>query len=179
MSEAIIGGLIGGPLGAVIALFGNYIVVRDTRWGRVAASEEKAAATLITQLRRVRLDHSYLHDHRVRFDFSEDCLAAVLAFRDHRVRARLGKSIWLITQGSEWRRIHGGEAELTAHNVAVTDIRRVLEARLDGKRLPKPADAWILASTDLGEFLEQAQATFEEAERIAEVQREAQDEPWY
>lgn len=39
MSEAIIGGLIGGPLGAVIALLGNYFVIRDTRWGREAAEE--------------------------------------------------------------------------------------------------------------------------------------------
>ncbi|MET7720695.1 hypothetical protein [Streptomyces mirabilis] len=178
MSEAIIGGLIGGPLGAVIALLGNFLVVRDTHWGRVSASEEKAAAALLTQLRRLRLEQDLLHDRRNMIEFTEECLAAVLAFRDHRVRARLTASVDLITHASRLApAVASEEAELVAHHIAFEDIRACLEARMDRRRLPKPAEDWAYATSEIGVFLAAAATGIEEAERRAERERHAASLP--
>ncbi|MFF8786722.1 hypothetical protein [Streptomyces sp. NPDC015125] len=177
MSEAIIGGLIGGPLGAVIALLGNVFVVRDTRWGRVSASEEKAAATLLTQLRRIRADERFLHEYDKRFNFNEDCLTAIFAFRDRRVRDRLSRSIYVITEASQYRRMFGEEGTLEAIRLAAVDIRLCLMARLDRKRPPKPSPDWSEAVTSLHNFTSLKQEEFEEAERHSEIEREEAGTP--
>ncbi|MFF3451525.1 hypothetical protein ACFYXJ_30780 [Streptomyces sp. NPDC002667] len=140
MSEAIIGGLIGGPLGAVIALFGNYFVIRDTRWGREAAEEQKAAVTLLGLLRRMRDQGRSLTGWYEQEQFSEDCMTSVFAFRDRRVRTRLAASVHLITRAAMTRHAYGDEAMLAVTHVAAHDIRECLEARLDRRRLPKPND---------------------------------------
>lgn len=179
MSEAIIGGLIGGPLGAVIALLGNVLIVRDTRWARVSTSEEKAAAALLAQLRRTRTDERFLHDVDNRFTFTEDCLAAVFAFRDRRVRDRLTRSVYVIAEANELRHMFGQEGALVASRLAAVDIRVCLMARLDRKRLPNPSVDWTQAASALPEFISRTQEEFEEAERRSDIEREAADPPGF
>ncbi|MDX3263469.1 hypothetical protein PV336_30390 [Streptomyces sp. MI02-2A] len=177
MSEAIIGGLIGGPLGAVIALLGNYFVIRDTRWGREGAEERKAAVTLLGHLRRMRAEGRSLAGWYEQEQFSEDCMTSVFAFRDRRVRMRLTASVQLITRAAMARHAHGDEARLAVTHLAAYDIRECLEARLDRKRLPKPDNEWTQANNDLHAFMARAQADTEEALLALEVEQEAADPP--
>lgn len=167
MSEAIIGGLIGGPLGAVIALLGNYFVIRDTRWGREAAEEQKAAVTLLGLLRRMRVERRRLTGWFEQEEFTEDCMTSVFAFRDRRVRRRLTASIDLITSAAMARDTHGDDAMLAVTHVAMRDIRECLEARLDRKRLPKPSADWARANSNLDDFMTHALAELEEEARLA------------
>lgn len=177
MSEAIVGGLIGGPLGAVIALLGNYFVIRDTRWGREATEEQKAAVTLLGLLRRMRVEGRRLSGWYEQEEFSEDCMTSVFAFRDRRVRTRLSTSVHLITRAAMARDTHGDEAMLAVTHVAVHDIRECLEARLDRKRLPKPSPEWTKANNDLDGFMAHAQTEMDEALLTLEIEREAADLP--
>lgn len=169
MVEAVIGGLVG----AVVALIGTVLVVRDTRRGRESSSEEKAAAGLLTQFRRVRLDPSFLDDQRANTDFVEECLAHVLAFRDEAVRKRLATSVGIIASSSTAARIVNAEFHASdARSIAFADARRCMEARLDRKRLPKPDDDWMRAKTNLLSYLRDLDAELEAAEGEADRQRE-------
>ncbi|MDX3119383.1 hypothetical protein [Streptomyces scabiei] len=177
MSEAIIGGLIGGPLGAVIALLGNYFVIRDTRWGREAAEEQKAAVTLLAIMRTLHYEGRKLRGWYEQQNFSDDCMTAVFAFRDRRVRARLSASVHMITSAAMLRHSFGDESFIAVRALAQQDIRDCLEARLDRKRLPKPSDNWRWADKSLDEFMEGAQEEMEHALIAFEVAQEAADPP--
>lgn len=169
MTEALIGGLVG----AVVALLGTLLGIRDTKRGRESASEEKAAATLLKQLSRVRANPKFLEDHRAAEDFEEECLAAVLAFRDPKVRDRLTRSTHIITHARRWAWTSDTKVLVPeAYRIASRDIRRCLEARLDGKRLPAPAPDWISADDNLSGFLEKLADDLDAAERAADAERE-------
>jgi hypothetical protein len=170
MLDAIVGGLIGSG----IALIGTFITTRDTRWGRISASEERAAATLLAQLRRVRQEPELLKTWRGRTDFTEECLTAIFAFRDRRVRARLTTSVDMLVQCANLSESHGYEYEVEkVQHLAFSDIRQCLEARLDRKRLPKPEDRWVEAAPpNLADYLAKWEAVASEAELAAEADQE-------
>lgn len=171
MVEVVAGGLVG----ALLALLGTYLVVRDTRRGRESASEEAAAATLLTQLRRVRRDPDFLLGSQERDDFTEECLTAVLAIRDAKVRQRLTASLDMITNARRVANIHGeGWLDDEVYKLAFRDIRACLEARLDRKRLPRPSDNWREARDNLMGFLGGLADAFNEAENAWEAEREEQ-----
>ncbi|OSC66755.1 hypothetical protein B5181_16755 [Streptomyces sp. 4F] len=177
MSEAIIGGLVGGPLGAVIALLGNYFVVRDSRWGREAAAEQQAAAKLLAILRPVRMVDRSLKGWIGQWEFTEDCYAVIFGFRHHKVRQRLNASIHMISDAASLRDMTGDEAVLHIQQIAISDVRQVLEARLDRKRLPQPSQIWARANKNLHEAMEELQAEADEAIVEYERQQEAIDPP--
>ncbi len=163
----------GGAVGALLALFGNYLVIRDTRRGRETASEERAAATLLTQLRRVRADPRFLLVIPEKEVFTEECLTAVLAFRDREVRRRLTASIDLITNARAVANQHGeGWLDEQVYNLAFADIRACLEARLDRTRLPKPDADWRAATANLYAYLRGLARQFQDAELEADRERE-------
>jgi hypothetical protein len=177
MSEAIIGGLVGGPLGAVIALLGNYFVVRDSRWGREAAAEQQAAAKLLAILRPVRMGDRRLNGWMPQWEFTEDCYAIIFSFRDRKVRQRLNSSIHMITGASRLRHLAGDEAVIQVQALAIEDVRDVMEARLDRKRLPQPSKGWSFASRNLLDAMQHHQEEMEEALRNFEREQEAMDPP--
>lgn len=177
MSEAIIGGLVGGPLGAVIALLGNYFVVRDSRWGREAAAEQQAAAKLLAILRPVRMGNRSLNGWIPQWEFTEDCYAVIFGFRHHKVRKRLNASIHMISDAASLRDMTGDEAVLHIQQIAISDVRQALEARLDRKRLPQPSPSWARANKNLHEAMEELQAEADEAIEEFERQQEAIDPP--
>lgn len=179
MVEAIAGGLVG----ALLALLGTYLVVRDTRRGREMASEEKAAAALLAQLRRARFEEpgDTIREYTL---FTEECLTSVLSFRDARVRKRLTASVDIIARARFVARQHdaGWMSEETV-DAAFRDVREVLEARLDrARRLPKPSLEWLGAAGGLAAHfgaLSEMWADLEEAddeERMAFNYRMAQEE---
>ncbi|MFB6556166.1 hypothetical protein [Streptomyces sp. NPDC056405] len=179
MSEAIIGGLIGGPLGAVIALLGNYFVIRDSRWGRVAAAEQQAAAKLLTVLRPVRMGDRRLNGWFPQWEFTEECYAIIFDFRDGKVRSRLNASISMIASAAEYRDAVGDEGIIQVQALAIEDVRSVLEARLDRKRLPQPTKAWTWASRNVLDAMEHHREEMEEALRNLEREQEAMDPPLF
>ncbi|MFC8332720.1 hypothetical protein [Streptomyces olivaceus] len=169
MVEVIAGGLVG----ALLALLGTYLIVRDTRRGRETASEEKAAASLLTQLRRVRVDPTFLNAEGARDDFTEECLTAVLAFRDAKVRQRLTASVDMITNARRVASIHGeGWLDSQVYTTAFRDVRRCLEARLDRKRLPRPEKDWSAARDNLMSFMSALVAEYNAAEEAWDQERD-------
>lgn len=163
----------GGAVGALLALLGNYLVVRDTRRGRETASEERAAATLLTQLRRVRADPRFLLNVPEQQVFTEECLTAVLAFRDRQVRQRLTASIDMITNARAVANQHGqGWMDEQVYNLAFADIRACLEARLDRARLPKPDSDWRVAQRSLYAYVGNLVEELNAAEEAADQERE-------
>ncbi|WP_282790877.1 hypothetical protein [Streptomyces sp. CC224B] len=173
MSEAIIGGLVGGPLGAVIALVGNYFVVRDSRWGREAAAEQQAAAKLRAILRSVHLGDRSVRGYNHQLRFTEDCYVEIFSFRHRQVRERLSTSIVMYMNATVSPRVAGPEAALYAQHIALLDVHEVLEARLDRKRLPRPHPEWVAATKDLPEAMEELQARMVDERREFERQQEA------
>lgn len=178
MVEAVIGGLVG----ALVALIGTVLVIRDTRRGREAAVEEKAAAALLAQLRRVRLEEVPLNSVQAYTVFAEECLTHILSFRDARVRRRLTGSVDIIARmryvatelvpNAEWLSDDAVEA-------AFRDVRLVLEARLDRRRrLPKPERVWTEASRDTVAYLGGLLERWEEVEAEEEQEREEREHRW-
>jgi hypothetical protein len=159
--EAITGGLVG----ALAGLLGTVLVVRDSRRGRESAAEERAAAALLAQLRRVRVDPDFLKDQRAATEFLEECMTAVLAFRDRDVRMRLRTSVGIISSAHPVARmVHAEEHTYQAYEVAFHDIWRCLEARLDRRKLPKPRQEWKAASESLHGWLGDARDEFDAIE---------------
>ncbi|WP_167503913.1 hypothetical protein [Streptomyces malaysiensis] len=171
MLDAIVGGLIGSGL----ALIGTFVTMRDARWGRTLATEEKAAAALLAQFHRLRHDDRLLRDHRASGDFIEDCLSAVLAFRDTRVRMRLTASLDLIVECDRWAHIHDAhDAAYRVRQMVYRHTRECIEARLDRKRLPKPPLIWDEVSGDPAGYLIGTQHEIDaEMEALAIEQEEA------
>lgn len=170
MLDAIVGGLIGSG----IALVGTFVTMRDTRWGRIAASEERAAAALLAQLRRVRHEPAVLRTWRGRADFTEECLTAIFAFRDRRLRARLTTSVDMLAQCGELVDRHDyAYVDENIRQLAFEDVRLCLEARLDRKRLPKPRPEWVaVAPPNLAAYMASEEKRIGEAELTAEAERE-------
>ncbi|KRC95373.1 MULTISPECIES: hypothetical protein [unclassified Streptomyces] len=110
-------------------------------------------------------------------NFSDDCMTAVFAFRDRRVRARLAASVHMITRAAMLQPGVGDESFIAVQALAQHDIRECLEARLDRKRLPKPSDDWHRAHKSLAEFMEGAQEEMEQALIAFEAEQEAADPP--
>ncbi|WP_329285461.1 hypothetical protein [Streptomyces sp. NBC_00691] len=169
-------GIVGGLVGALVALLGTWITIRETRRGRVTASEEKASEQLFELLKRLRQDPESLRDVRALEDFEETYRAAVFAFRDPKVRNRLTQSLTAILQGRHLAftpemRYHLADLD----RVMARDIRQTLTVRLDGKRLPKPEEDWVRATTDVVDYLEKWAAAMEAAELQAEEERERLD----
>lgn len=161
MLEAITGGLVG----ALAGLLGTVLVVRDSRRGRESAAEERAAAALLAQLRRVRVDPEFLEDQRAATEFLEECMTAVLAFRDRDVRKRLRTSVSIISSARPVARMVNAEFHTyRAYEVAFHDIWRCLEARLDRRKLPQPRQEWKAASEGLHGWLGDARDEFDAIE---------------
>ncbi|MFJ2185947.1 hypothetical protein ACIOJG_35680 [Streptomyces anulatus] len=175
MLDAIIGGLIGSG----IALIGTFVTMRDARWGRTLATEEKAAAALLAQLHRLRHDDRLLRDHRASVDFVEDCLSAVLAFRDTRVRMRLTASLELIVDCDRWAHVHDThDAAYQVRQLVHHHIRECIEARLDRKRLPKPPLTWDEVLGDPAGYLTQTQHEIDAAMAAHDVEQEEAAARW-
>ncbi|MGW7351588.1 hypothetical protein [Streptomyces sp. NPDC054784] len=135
-------------LGAAIALYGTLLVVRDTRKGRRQAAEQAGAAQLLAQLRAVRADPDTVRDRAARVEFEEECLAGVLAIRDRALRKRLTASVTLVAHAStngEYLQDDTDESAGSLLFLARQDVRRCLEARLDGERAPEPVPRWTRA----------------------------------
>jgi hypothetical protein len=172
MSEVIVGGLIGGPLGAVIALLGTYLVIRDGRRSRVATAEEIASQKLLSLTQQVTAEPRYLHDRDRRATWLQETTAAVFAFRDPQVRDRLNQSLQLLVVAANLAPIMASEeAEMVVQHIALEDLMSCLTHRLDGSRLPKPDEAWTSATTNLGVFLAATDEAISEAEERAEEDR--------
>ncbi|WP_329434041.1 hypothetical protein OG564_17695 [Streptomyces sp. NBC_01280] len=175
MLDAIVGGLIGSGL----ALIGTFLTVRDSRWGRTLATEEKASAILLAQLRRLRHEDRLLQDHRAGVDFMEDCLSAILAFRDSRVRRRLTASLNLLVDSDQWARsLQAADAAFSLNQMVHHHIRECIEARLDRKRLPDPPPSWAEARGGLVDYLTRTQDDIDAAMEAHEVEREEAAARW-
>jgi hypothetical protein len=167
--EAIAGGLVG----ALVALLGTLLIVRDSRRARELATEERAAAALLAQLRHVRHDPLILDDERAAIDFTEECMTAVLAFRDREVRKRLTASVGIIAAAPKTARTTGTEFHASLpQGIAFRDVWRCLERRLDRRKLPKPSAEWTSARDNLHAFLWKAEEEFDAAERAHDEERE-------
>ncbi|MGV2914539.1 hypothetical protein [Streptomyces alfalfae] len=168
MLEAITGGLVG----ALAALLGTLLIVRDSRRARESAAEERAAAALLTQLRRVRLDPDFLRDEGAALEFLEECMTSVLAFRDREVRNRLRTSVGMISTAYPIARDLSAQNHVEpVYGLAFHDIWRCLEARLDRRRLPRPRKAWTEASTNLHSWLGEARDEFDAIEEAWDAQQ--------
>ncbi|MFJ6792225.1 hypothetical protein [Streptomyces angustmyceticus] len=175
MLDAIVGGLIGSG----IALIGTFITTRDAQWGRTLATEQKAAAALLAQLHRLRQDRGILRNHQTSVDFTEDCLSAVLAFRDGRVRKRLTDSLDTLIQADHWAHVFGHhDAAFDVQQMMFLDIRQSIEARLDRKRLPKPAASWDEAVSNLIEYMEGTQHEIDAAFAAHDAEQEEAAVRW-
>ncbi|MGP4008457.1 hypothetical protein [Streptomyces sp. 4N124] len=160
-------------MGALAAPLGTVLVVRDSKRGRESASEERAAAALLAQLRRVRLDDAFLTEQRASTEFLEECATAVLAFRDREVRTRLRDSVRIIINAPGVARTTNAEFHTyRAYEVAFEDIWQCLEARLDRKKPPKPSREWTAARKDLYAYLGVAADEFDATEAAHEEEQE-------
>ncbi|NUK86798.1 hypothetical protein [Streptomyces lunaelactis] len=122
-------------------------------------------------------DGRFPHGYGAQFEFTEDCLTAVLAFRDRRVRARLSASVHMIVGASMARGMHGDESVTAVHHLSHNDIRQCLEARLDRTRLPKPKADWTEASESPHEYMYRAQQEMEAALEAFDLENEAAEPP--
>jgi len=143
------------------------------REGERVSQQASPRGTFLTQLRRVRVDDTFLSHEPSNVEFTEECLAAILAIRSRDVRQRLTSSIDIIANAQRSAWMPGADCHVPdAHRVAFRDVRVCLEARLDQKRLPKPHPDWIAASKHLIGFLGSLAEELEAAERQADAERD-------
>lgn len=144
-ADTFVDTFLGTVAGALIAFFGTWLVVRESRSARKAEAQNAAVAILSEQLRRQHVE-GWVDDDAAVADFSERCRSAILLFGKQARRNRLLCSVDLIaaalsTGGTQFRHDIQEFPRERIVELARKDMWECLEKR-DRKRLPKADSDW-------------------------------------
>ncbi|MEV0321145.1 hypothetical protein ACIBKX_18225 [Streptomyces sp. NPDC050658] len=141
MAEALFGSLIGTVAGALIALAGTWMLVRDARRARAEELRNQAMAKMVNLVQRDALPDDAAWGERAAF--AERFTLALLQIPDEARRRRMQDAVDLLAHGAhddhylqDFTRRSGYEV---AH-LARTDLRLCLAHRNE-KSMPEPAPA--------------------------------------
>ncbi|MGW6055328.1 hypothetical protein [Streptomyces sp. NPDC055189] len=142
MLAALFGSFLGTLVGAAIALFGTWLVVRDARAARKEQIQNQAMSEMTVLLHRGALPDHSTWEERARF--AEKFALALLQFPDAARRARMQDSVDLLAFASRDEHYLYDFTRRSGHEIAHlarADLKLCLANRNE-KTVPTAAVAW-------------------------------------